>query len=403
MALGLAGLGVADRNSLAGVVRAHSFEKANRTADFRLAIGARLVFCDGAPDILSFPTDRAAYGRLTRLLTRGNSRAQKGACLLRLGDLFEAAEGQQLIVMPASTWDERDGARRAAKIYPDLSGADLYDGNHEMDVMAALERLREATGGRVWLAATMTYGQTMRRDLGRRIALAARTRLPLLAVNDALMHVPARRPLLDVLTAIREGEPLDRVGLHLEANAERHIKSGAEMARLFADAPEAIGQTLRFLEGARFSLDELRGDYPEELREGFATPQAALEFFAREGAKFRYPNGVPAHVEKAIAHELPLVEELDYAPYFLTVHDIVRFARSRQRFSARAAARRRIRRSASVSALRRSIPPFTIFCSSASSRPSATNRPTSTSISSMSGAKKSCNISMIATAARGRA
>ena len=154
---------------------------------------------------------------------------------MRLGDLFEAAEGQQLIVMPASTWDEREGARRAAKIYPDLSGANLYDGNHEMDVMAALERLREATGGRVWLAATMTYGQTTRRDLGRRIALAARTRLPLLAVNDALMHVPARRPLLDVLTAIREGEPLDRVGLHLEANAERHIKSGGEMARLFAD------------------------------------------------------------------------------------------------------------------------------------------------------------------------
>ena len=331
MALGLAGIGIADRNSLAGVVRAHSFATANRSAAFRLAIGARLVFCDGAPDILSFPTDRAAYGRLTRLLTRGNSRAQKGACLLRLGDLFEAAEGQQLIIMPASTWDERDGAKQAAKIYSDLHGADLYDEHQKITPdAAALERLREAADGRVWLAAAMTYGKSMRRDLGRRIALAAKTRLPLLAVNDALMHVPARRALLDVLTAIREGEPLDRICLRLEANAERHIKSAAEMARLFADAPEAVAQTLRFLDGARFSLDELRGDYPEELREGFATPQAALEFFAREGAKFRYPDGVPAHVEKAIAHELKLVEALDYAPYFLTVHDIVRFARSQK-------------------------------------------------------------------------
>jgi len=333
MARGLAGIGIADRNSLAGVVRAHRFEKANRVADFRLAIGARLVFCDGAPDILSFPRDRAAYGRLTRLLTRGNSRAQKGACLLRIGDLLEAAQGQQLIVMAASTFDEKDGAKQAATIYPDLGDAGLYDTNHVERSDGAsrlLERLREAANGRIWLAATMTYGQNMRRDFGRRLALAARTHLPLLATNDALMHTPERRPLQDVLTAIREGEPLDRIGLRVEANAERHIKSDAEMARLFSEAPQAITETLRFLDGLRFSLDELRGDYPEELREGFATPQAALEFFAREGAKFRYPAGVPAHVEKAIAHELQLVEALDYAPYFLTVHDIVRFARERK-------------------------------------------------------------------------
>ncbi len=328
MALGLAGVGIADRNSLAGVVRAHSFAKANKiAADFRLAIGARLVFCDGTPDILSFPRDRAAYGRLTRLLTRGNARAQKGACFLRLGDLLEFAQGQQLIVMQAGTWDAGDGARQARKIH-----ADLYDGEPPIPDEGAplLERLREAADSRVWIGAAMTYGAAMRRDLGRRIALASKTRLPLLAVNDALMHAPERRALQDVLTAIRKGAPLDRMGLHLEANAERHIKTGAEMARLFGDAPEAIAQTLRFLDGLHFSLDELCGDYPEELREGFLTPQAALAFFAREGARFRYPNGVPAHVEKAIAHELKLVEELGYAPYFLTVHDIVRFARSRK-------------------------------------------------------------------------
>ncbi|MEJ0093090.1 MAG: error-prone DNA polymerase [Methylocella sp.] len=327
MASGLAGIGIADRNSLAGIVRAYNFAKAHKKEDFRVVSGVRLVFCDGTPDILSFPRDRAAYGRLTRLLTRGNARAQKGICLLRIDDLVEAAQGQQLIVMPGSTWEAKDDAKLAAKIH-----ADLYDAQRKLTLVDAnpaplLQRLRKAAEGRVWLAASMTYGSAMRRDLARRIALARKTGLPLLAINDVLMHAPERRALQDVLTAIREGVTLDAVGLHLQANAERHLKSGGEMARLFSDAPEAIAETLRFLEGVSFSLNELRGDYPEELREGFPTPQAALEFFAREGAKFRYPNGVPSTVETAITHELKLVEELNYAPYFLTVHDIMRFAR----------------------------------------------------------------------------
>ncbi len=325
IALGLAGIGVVDRNSLAGVVRAHSFVKADKPANFRLAIGARLVFCDGTPDILSYPRDRAAYGRLTRLLTRGAARAQKGACLLKLDDLVEAAQGQQLIVMPASTWDARDD-RKAVKIH-----AELDDTKHVKQdrSIGAIDRLREAASG-VWLAAAMTYGPAMRRDLSRRMALSLKTGLPLLATNDALMHAPERRPLLDVLTAIRQGEPLDRIGLRLQANAERHIKSGSEMARLFAAVPDAVAETLRFLRGLDFSLEELRGDYPEELREGFATPQAALECFARDGARRRYPAGVPERVEKAVEYELKLVAELGYAPYFLTVHDIVRFARDRK-------------------------------------------------------------------------
>jgi error-prone DNA polymerase len=189
--------------------------------------------------------------------------------------------------------------------------------------------LREAAPGRVWLAASMTYGSAMRRDLMIRRALAQTAGLPLLATNDALMHTPGRRALQDVLACIREGVSLDAAGWRLEANAERHLKTGAEMTRLFASAPEAIGETLRFLDGVSFSLEELRGDYPEELREGFSTPQEALEAFAREGAERRYPAGPPPHVLAAIAHELKLVAELDYAPYFLTVHDIVRFARSR--------------------------------------------------------------------------
>jgi error-prone DNA polymerase len=331
--LGLKGIGIADRNSLAGVVRAHVFARDNEAAmgGMKLAIGARLVFCDGTPDILAYPRDRAAYSRLTRLLTRGNLKAQKGFCLLTSNDLLESAEGFQLIVMPASTFEEDDRTKQAVKIY-DGFGAEKKEKpklslcKDESDLFSSL---REATQNRVWLAASMTYGPAMRHDLAERVALSRATKIPLIATNDVLMHAPARRPLQDVVTSIRKGIPLDAIGRHLEANAERHLKNGAEMARLFADVPEAVSETLRFLDGLSFSLNDLAHQYPEELREGFASPQEALEVFAREGASRRYPHGVPERVTQALTHELKLVAALSYAPYFLTVHDIVRFARSK--------------------------------------------------------------------------
>ena len=347
--LDLAGLGIADRNSLAGVVRAHAFLRDNKetAGDFRLAIGARLVFRDGTPDILAYPRDRAAYGRLTRLLTRGNLRAQKGHCLIDGADLLDHAEGQQLIAMAQSTWEEQDTQKTAAQTYADFAedapacdaepraprsgNLHVVAGAENPDTPAhrLLDDLREATGGRLWLAAAMTYGRDMRRHLAERAALARATRLPLIATNDVLMHDPARRPLQDVLTAIRHNMPLDAVGRRLAANAERHLKSGDEMMRLFAEAREAVAATLDFLAGLNFSLDELAYDYPQELREGYADPQAALEAFTQIGAAKRYPMGVPERVRHAVAHELQLVAALNYAPYFLTVHDIVRFARER--------------------------------------------------------------------------
>jgi error-prone DNA polymerase len=175
----------------------------------------------------------------------------------------------------------------------------------------------------------MTYGASMRGDLAKRRKLADRLGLPLLATNDVTMHDPARRELQDVITCVRHGVTLEAAGRKLAANAERHLKPPAEMRRLFIEAPEAVSETLRFLDGLAFSLDELGNDYPEELREGYATPQEALAAFAAEGAARRYPSGVPEHVTTAIAHELSLVARMEYAPYFLTVHDIVRFARSR--------------------------------------------------------------------------
>ncbi len=251
--LELAGLGIADRNSLAGVVRAHTYARENRLP-IKLAVGARLVFRDGAPEMLAYPRDRAAYGRLCRLLTQGNLRAPKGECWLDLDDLLPLSEGLQVIVLTQAK-------------------------------PAALARLKEVFGERLWMGATPSYGADMRAGLARTAALARKLGAPLLALNDALMHVPERRPLADVLACIREGVTLETAGRLTQANAERHLKSAAEMARLFAEAPEAVTESVRFLDGLSFSLDELAHVYPEELREGYATPQAALAAFAEAGAR----------------------------------------------------------------------------------------------------------------------
>jgi error-prone DNA polymerase len=340
--LGLSGIGIADRNSLAGIVRAHLFLRHNREAagGLRVVCGARLVFCDGTPDLLAYPQDRAAYGRLCRLLTTGRMRAEKGTCRLVLADILAWQEGLQLIVLPASSFDPEVEARLAARAYDDYADASMAFHNEGRTQTSAapagrraeseaLQQLVALCTDRLWLGTTLTYGPHQRGDLAKRHRLADRLGLPLLATNDVAMHDPARRPLLDVVTAIRHGTTLEAAGRRLAINAERHLKPFHEMRRLFDEAPEAIGETLRFLDGLAFSLDELGNDYPEELREGYATPQEALTAFAAEGAKARYPQGVPPAVETAIAHELALVAELNYAPYFLTVHDIVRFARTK--------------------------------------------------------------------------
>ncbi len=233
------------------MVRAHVFARENRAAigALRVVTGARLAFTDGTPDILAYPRDRAAYGRLCRLLTQGNLRAPKGQCHLTLDDLIAHAQGLQIVVMEEASVSFRP------------PGA-LKDG---------LLRLRETFPDRLWLAAAMTYGVAMRGDLARRVALSRETKIPLLATNDVLMHVPERRPLADVVACIREGVKIDDAGRLLAANAERHLKDAAEMARLFREAPQALEETIRFLDGLAFSLDELEHNYPEELREGYAT------------------------------------------------------------------------------------------------------------------------------------
>ncbi len=299
-ALDLAAIGVADRNTLSGVVRA--FTQA-RDLNFRLVVGARLVFSDGTPDILAYPSDRAAYGRLSRLLTLGNRRAKKGDCILNFEDLAQLNDGLLFIVMPPR---------------PRVDRAE-----------AALQKLQTIAPGRLWLGATMHYRGDDRRHLSRLIDMSRRYRVPLIALGDVLYHAPERRPLQDVLTCVREGVTIDTAGFRLEANAERHLKTPDEMARLFARAPDAIDETIRFLARCNFTLDELRYQYPEETREGYATPQEALIALTEQGALKRYPDGVPKKARDALDHELKLIGELNYAPYFLTVHDIVRYARKK--------------------------------------------------------------------------
>ncbi|HEX5779513.1 MAG TPA: error-prone DNA polymerase, partial [Xanthobacteraceae bacterium] len=344
-AIGLKGLGLCDRNSVAGVVRAHVLKR-EKELPLRYHPGARLVFADETPDILAYPRDRPAWGRLCRLLTRGNLRAEKGDCILYLDDLLEFAEGLELIVMPESTRDTppeflhharqsyvedvspRDVAPETTKIWKTKTGVSLraFESKHEPGDHLSL--LKEAAPGRVRLAARMLHRGRDRAGLEARAALAREFGLPLIAVNDVLYHHSERRELQDVLTCIRHHVTIDTAGPLLAANAERHLKPPQEMTRLFRDHPEAIEETLRLDAVLTFSLDELQYEYPLETREGFATPQEALEHYAWEGAKKRYNGDIPEKIQGSLRHELKLIASRNYAPYFLTVHDIVRYARS---------------------------------------------------------------------------
>jgi error-prone DNA polymerase len=295
MGLGLSAVAITDRNTLAGVVRAHS---AASELGFRLVIGCRLDLED-APSLLCYPTDRAAYGRLARLLTLGKRRAEKGQCRLAYADVAAAGEGQLLLALPPE--DETGFAAFLARLAGDFPGS-------------------------AYLAAQMLYRGDDGKRLHRLAALAARARLPLVATNDVLYHAAERRSLQDVVTCIREGCTVAEAGWRLEAHAERHLKPPEEMARLFRDCPAAVARSLEIVERCRFSLDELRYDYPDETGDDGTPAQQKLERLAREGAARRYPEGVPEKIRRQIEHELALIGRLGFAPYFLTVQDIMRFA-----------------------------------------------------------------------------
>jgi error-prone DNA polymerase len=307
--LGISAIGIADHNTLAGVVRAYKeLDNPNVTHKPKLLIGARLVFVDGTPDILAYPRDRAAYGRLCQLLTRGKrgddiTRIEKGDCRLALADLIDFAEGQLLV----------------------LTLPHRFDPVQALDVLSKLGASR-AEG--VWLAASLIYRGDDRRRLARLAALAAKARVKLLATNEVLYHHPARRPLQDVLTCIREKTTIEAVGKRLQANAERFLKPPREMARLFRDHPEAIAETMRFADRIDFSLDQLKYQYPDEPVPPGKTAQGHLEDLTWAGVETYFGGRIDDRLRATLEKELRLIAELNYAHYFLTVHDIVHYARS---------------------------------------------------------------------------
>ncbi|MBR0938722.1 error-prone DNA polymerase [Bradyrhizobium jicamae] len=302
-------IGLADHNTLAGVVRAWKELDSDEVAHPpKLLIGARVVFCDGTPDILVYPRDRAAYGRLCQLLTRGKRgddivRIEKGECHLALADLLDFAGGQLLVLALPHRFDTTD----------------------TLDLLA---KLKASAADGVWLAASLLYRGDDKRRLARLHALAAKAVVPLLATNEVLYHHPARRPLQDVLTCIREKTTIEAVGRRLEANAERHLKPAHEMIRLFRDWPAAIAETMRFADRISFSLDQLKYQYPDEPVPPGKTAQQHLEDLTWAGVDKYFGGRIDTKLRATLNKELALIAELKYAHYFLTVHDIVHYARS---------------------------------------------------------------------------
>lgn len=332
--LGLNAIAVTDRNSLAGVVRAYKAlknlqDEASEAIEVRssqqtdsssrqevgtpiqiarpnmsrlpkLIVGCRLVLRDCPVDWIALPRDRPAYQRLTRLLTLGKRRAEKGQCHLDLPDLLQGAQGMILIAIPKMPLRTcQNIIRQVQSHYP----------------------------GHVFLGAVPRYDGSDQDYLTACAALAQRCAAPMVAVGDVLMHHASRRQLADVLTCMREHITIDEIGTRALPNAERRLKGHQDMARLFRNHPAAIRRTVEIADRCSFCLSELSYEYPDEVSDGEA-PQDRLVRMTHEGLKRRYPKGAPQRVHDLMAKELKLVAELGFPAYFLTVNDIVQYAKS---------------------------------------------------------------------------
>jgi error-prone DNA polymerase len=324
-----AGLAITDENSLAGVVRGWS---AARDTTLQLLIGAEILSRD-APPVVLWASDRDAYGRLCRLITAGRRRAPKGECWLCLDDIAEFGEGLLAGVMPMLPGDRWP----LAHIDESHPGHEWYlvRGRHEFrdDDNArerSLRRFREIFGDRAYLLAEFALGSDDEWRRGKLRRLSAATGLPLVAAGDVLYHSPARLPLHDVLTATRHRMTIEQARPLLVPNAQRYLHPVAARRMQFADLPGAIERTAEIAARCPFRMDDLRYEYPHELAPPGKTPMQHLRELAMRGAAGRYPDGIPAKVRAQLQHELDLIEELHYEAYFLTVQDLVRFARSRR-------------------------------------------------------------------------
>lgn len=333
--LGYAALAITDRHSLAGVVRAHV---AAKDVGLKLLIGAEVAPRDGPPLVL-LATDRAAYGRLADLLSRGKLRAPKGECHLGVSDIAAYAEGLLACVIlapsllgllvPKLCLGTQDGetpvSRTRSDAKPKFRENTFPNGVWQRE----LRTYRDIFGDRCYALAELHRGPNDPGRLQRMQELARQARLPLAAANGVLYHDARRQFLHHVLTAIRQKCTVAELDHRVFPNAERHLKSPDQMLHLFAACPEALARTVEIAERCHFSLDELRYEYPHELCPDGLTPLHYLKKLTWAGARERYPRGVPDKVLSILRHEMKLIEELHYEAYFLTVWDLVRFAHER--------------------------------------------------------------------------
>ncbi len=305
-ALGYTTIAITDRNTLAGIVRGHV---AAKKAGIRIIPACTLDLLDG-PSLLAFPTDMPAYARLSNLLTTGNLRTEKGKCDLYKADVYQHSEGIQFIALPPMS----------------LNTAFDFDN----DFKTALREYREVLGPALSIAVTRTYSGDDAKKVHRIFQLATQLQMPIVATNDVHYHTAQRRELQDIATCVREKCTIYNAGFRLHANAERYLKPMEEMHRLFRQYPAAIQQTQVIADACTFSLDELKYRYPKEITSEGRTPHEELTFLTWQGAKEIYGDSIPEKIQTSINYELKFIEEVNYAEYFLTVHDIVRYARSQK-------------------------------------------------------------------------
>ncbi|MDO9374460.1 MAG: error-prone DNA polymerase [Ferruginibacter sp.] len=305
-ALGYKEIAITDRNSFAGIVRAHA---AGKKCGIRIIPACRLDLQDGI-SLLAYPTNKNGYTQITNLLTIGNRRAEKGDCLLYKKDVFSHSADVIFIALPPMNLNDQ------FQFEPEL----------EQELVA----YKNAFQSNLYLAATRRYQGNDGKYLYRLAEVGRQVGIPLVATNDVHYHEPARRPLQDIVTCIREKCTIHSAGFKLHPNAERYLKEPEEMSRLFRQYPDAIHRTQEIAAACQFSMDELVYEYPEEITTDGRTPQEELRHLAWIGAKEKFGDPLPQKTVEAINYELKFIAEMNYAAYFLTVYDIVRFAREQK-------------------------------------------------------------------------
>ena len=306
VAYGYKEIAITDFNSFAGIVRGHVAAKAK---GIRIVPACKLNLLDGY-SLLAYPVSQDGYKQISALLTLGNLRAPKGECHLYKADVYTHKQGVKFMVIPPTSLNP------------------IFDFDPSFEKY--LGEYRDALGKELYLSASCRYFGDDSKYLFRLRQLSDQWEIPMVATNDVHYHHPANRQLQDVLTCIREKCTVQNAGFRLNQNAERHLKPMEEMFRLFRHYPDAIKRTQEIVEACQFTLDALKYEYPEEITSDGRTPQEELSYQTWEGANRQFENDIPEKTKAAIHYELDFIAKMNYAAYFLTVYDIVRYAREQR-------------------------------------------------------------------------